>query len=180
MICKRCYSEIDDSCLYCPNCNAPTGDNPLNLYGSDHKPWHPMKWYKFLIYFALFAGAALNLLSAIWGLKGRYYAFTYEAYPALRTFEVIFSFALIALSALILFTRSRLARFRRNGPACLYATYATALVLQLANYIGAASIQHTSFFDLLDVNFFVTIITSTLLIALSRIYFKKRLSRFNR
>lgn len=180
MICKRCYSEIDDSCLYCPNCNAPTGDNPLNVYGSDHKPWHPMKWYKFLIYFALFAGAALNLFSAVSMLSGSYYAADYARFAGLRTTEIVFGVALLVLVALMIVARFRLAAYRRNGPILLYTVYITTFLLQLATCIVYPVVLHISFLFYIDFYTIVNFIEGILLLVLNRIYFKKRRFLFRR
>lgn len=83
MFCPNCGTQCPDDTKFCPNCgstvanNQPTENTQQNFgqpnYTQPNNYTQPqmynvqfeMKWFKFLIYFGLFAGAVLNCLSAI-------------------------------------------------------------------------------------------------------------------
>ena len=60
-----------------------------------------MGWYKFLIYFSLFASAALNIISGISSITGLHYGefnqLIYAYYGGLKTVDIIMGFFSIAL-----------------------------------------------------------------------------------
>lgn len=92
-----------------------------------------MGWFKFLIYFALFAGAVVNVMFSINYLTGSIYlaqsngeisaAVLYSIYGSLRAVDVIYGILLLALAGLGVYTRFRLAQYRKDGPKLLYILY---------------------------------------------------------
>ena len=81
MYCKNCGAEIDGSSVYCTRCGTNVSD-PANQVaspsatssaGTTPKANYPMKWYKFLINFALFASAVLNIISGFNMITGSVY-----------------------------------------------------------------------------------------------------------
>lgn len=86
-----------------------------------------MKWYKFLIYFALIAGGVVDLIMGLLYLTGIIYAIqgasasmVYHFYPALMPMNVLFGLATLALGALRIFDRILMARFSAKAPKLLY------------------------------------------------------------
>ena len=96
-----------------------------------------MKWFKFLIYFALWAGGILSILSSFNYLTGTILGvdsdaeLIYAYYPLLRALHMFCGLECIAYGAFVIYTRYRLAQFRRNGPACLYALYVSQFAVLL-------------------------------------------------
>ncbi len=92
-----------------------------------------MGWFKFLIYFALFAGAVVNVMFSINYLTGSIYlaqsngeisaAVLYSIYGSLRAVDMIYGILLLALAGLGVYTRFRLAQYRKDGPKLLYILY---------------------------------------------------------
>lgn len=99
----------------------------------------PMRWYKFLIYFALFAGALINLVGAILSFTGgMYFGYSediYEAFPFLKTSDIVMGVALVALSVLCIWTRFALAKFKRYAPTLIDLIYSTNIAMTIYMYI---------------------------------------------
>jgi len=111
----------------------------------------PMKWYKFLIYFALIVGPVLNVLSG------------FASIFASKAFLV--GIVSIGLGILGIVTRQALATKKKNGPMLLLAMYAFSLVSSLLT-----AIVYSSF----SLYIIVSIIATGVIIILNKIYFDKR------
>ncbi len=137
-----------------------------------------MKWYKFLIWFALWAGAALLAAQGIGYLTGASYRdgsgltadTVYGNFPGLRIWDKIYGAGLLLLAAFNVFTRFRLSGFKANGPKCLYFTYALQALLAVVNAITVATITGVSG----AVNAVGAAVICAALIILNRSYFNKR------
>ena len=130
MFCPKCGAQISDGVTFCAYCGTPVQPTtaqpsnpqapaaPYNQYpGSNQYPvnqqypmnnqyvpgnQYPMKWYKFLIYFALFAGAVLNAISGIQMLTGAHYGgvadYVYAIFDGLQIVDVLMGLATLALA----------------------------------------------------------------------------------
>lgn len=111
-----------------------------------------MKWFKFLIYFALFAGAVINFAYGINYLTGMVYAISgvtpdsvYSYFgTALRMADIIYGISLIASAALSIYTRMQLAKFKANGTKLLLILYIVNAALSVLYLIAAALITGDS------------------------------------
>lgn len=105
-----------------------------------------MKWFKFLIYFSLFAGALSNLFDGIVyiaGLGGKFPEVFAEGYYFLpsnfRALEIIFGLVMIATAAGGIYVRFQLAGFKKNAPKCFYTfDIATMVISMVYSIIGTA------------------------------------------
>lgn len=86
-----------------------------------------MRWFNFLIYFSLFAGALLSLFDGIVyiaGLGSKLPEIFAEAYYFLpnnfRALEIIFGLVILAAAAGSVYVRFQLAGFKKNAPKCFY------------------------------------------------------------
>ena len=84
--CPKCGAPIQDNATKCEYCGAalaqqpqqtaqpvyqqPTYQQPIYQQPVVQQPQHPMGWFKFLINFALWAGAIINIFGAIPVLTG--------------------------------------------------------------------------------------------------------------
>ena len=144
-----------------------------------------MKWFKFLIYFGLFVGAIANAAFGVLYLTGFIYDISsgeegvhelvYAFFSNLKTVDVVFGVLFIALAVFGIYTRFRLAGYKKNGPACLIATYAASAIISFA-YMLIVCIILGDFSD----SDFGSIVTSIAMIVLNYIYFKKRKSLFTK
>lgn len=149
---------------------------------------HPMKWYKFLIYFSLFLGALSSLASGVQYLSGQIHLtqgltesdiqVLYTSYPAHKTLDMIYGLICCGLAAFALFTRSRLSKYHRSGPMCAYlfagiSTYCSSMYTCLSCILVYADI--TEFLPQL----IGQIIGTAIYIWLNYVYFNKRKSLFS-
>lgn len=113
--CKNCGTLCEDYQSFCTNCGAAKDAAAPNLV-----PDMPMKWYKFVIYFQLFASCVLNVISAISTMTGgMYMGMAEEIYsyaPAIRFVDIVYGVALICLGVYAIMTRTRLKNFCEDGP----------------------------------------------------------------
>ena len=136
----------------------------------------------FLIYFMLFANAAINIFTAVTYLTGSIYLdedmtmsdveVLYMFYPTAKMIDVIYGVLLIALAAYAIFTRFQLSGFKRRGPFLFILMYVLNLVIGL---LYGISIMFTFETGLLGfISFVPSIITSVVMIFVNVVYFRKR------
>ena len=191
--CPGCGAEVEESTRTCPYCGTEfagsAGSTPAmpNAQAQATQPevvslyQFGMKWFKFLIYFALFASAVLNFFSAISFFTGATYGdpevieAIYETYPALKAVDITVGVLTLGLAGLAIFTRFQLAAFKKNAPILLYVMYGLDLAISLL-YVLVASVA--TGLNLFSGNTAVSILTSVVMIACNVVYFKKRACLF--
>lgn len=139
---------------------------------------HPMKWFKFLIWFFLWAAAALLAARGIGYFTGIAYKdgsgltadTVYGTFPGLRVWDKLYGAGLFLLGAFHIFTHFRLARFKSNGPVCLYLAYGLQAALAVVNAVTVASVTGVSG----AAGAMASVLAAVVLIVLNRSYFKKR------
>lgn len=199
--CNKCGAPLDGNAQFCNRCGASTSNSSFgssfgssSSFSSDPQMvgfnsgmptvQHSMNWYKFLIYFALFFGAAINVIGGIVCMTGSHYDivggsgahyWVYAVYGGLKALDIIYGLAMIALGAFGIYTRFRLSAYRTDGPMCLLITYGAAAGLSLLYSIIVSSIIGE--FPTENIG---SIVGSVVMIVLNYIYFDKRRSYFNR
>lgn len=141
-----------------------------------------MKWFKFIIYFQLFANAAVNGYSALTALIGTQYQgsadLVYKSFPSLRAVDIAYGLVLLALAAFAVFTRMRLARFRRNAPL-LYYILSIANTLDAVLYVLLVSlVSGVPVGDFDNLNLTVAVAVNLMMLVINLIYFGKRKDLF--
>ena len=141
-----------------------------------------MKWFKFIIYFQLFANAAVNAYSALTTLIGTQYQgkadFVYKSFPGLRAVDLAYGLVLLALAAFAVFTRMRLARFRRNAPL-LYYILSIANTLDAVLYVLLVSlVSGVPVGDFDNLNLTVAVAVNLVMLIINLIYFGHRKDLF--
>ena len=144
-----------------------------------------MKWYKFIIYFQLFANAVLNgvmgflLLSGlIWKIYSNGYitaGMVYAFFPGLHAIDIIFGLLMIAIAVWAIFIRFGLAKFEKGSPK-KYLIFLVANVVFLVLYVICASIAIGAYAG--SMSTWISVITSVVLIVVNYVYFKKRSGMF--
>jgi hypothetical protein len=85
----------------------------------------------------------------------------------------------LALAALTIFTRFRLAGYHKNGPKLLTLMYASTIIINVIYYIGVAIVLPDAIADAVDTSSLITgSITSIAMIFINMSYFEKRASLF--
>lgn len=143
----------------------------------------PMKWFKFLIYFALFAGAVLNVISAIPMLTGSIYEgsadLVYAMFEGLQAVDMLSGLLMLATAAIGVYTRFRLAKYCQNGPKMVTVLYIMAVAVNLFYLIGVSAVLPEAVLESVDMTSSITsIVTSVIMIFVNRTYFQKRAHLF--
>lgn len=182
MFCPKCGKQIDYETKFCMDCGT-------ELNSADSQQSQPpvlqqelkMGWFKFLIYFSLFASAVLNLISGISFLTGSRYGgkedaeLVYETFEKLKTLDMIMGVLCIILGVLALITRFRLAKFRKDGPLTLAILYIATSIVNIIYIISFVSIIPSFITEQMDFTSTITsIIVGIVMIFVNAIYFKKR------
>ena len=160
-------------------------------YQQPYQPMQPaapqMNWYKFLIYFALFAGAVVNAINAVRFLtgvvNGAESEMLYSFLPSWQVVDIIVGLLLIVTAAASVFTRFRLSGYYKNGPACLYLTYGLAALSNVVYLIGVSLVISGVGISLTAADIVPTvtsIVVSIVMIVVNVVYFNKRKYLFNK
>lgn len=140
-----------------------------------------MAWYKFLIYFALIAGAVLNIIYGInYMTGGIYFSQTngqvsaedvyYYYGDGLRFVDIAFGLFLIAFAIFGIILRNRLAKFKPDAPKLVYIFYAVSAGGSFLYSILVSAITSTT----IGASQIISIIVSIVFLLLNIKYFKKR------
>ena len=143
----------------------------------------PMKWHKFLIYFALWAGAILNGISGIqtlsnalnpnslmWGLYG--------LSTGLRAFYIVSGVFSFGLGVFQICTRMSLARLSRRGPRMAVWNYALSFILNALTILLASVLFGMPINALMDWSMWLILIEGALMTWANQVYYRKRAAMF--
>ena len=176
MFCKKCGKPIGVDDKFCPHCGTPVTDGAA---GDDIFPPYtpPMNWYKFLIYFSLFAGAVVSFLGAALSVLGIVTDLkTYLSNAPLLALEIAYMACNLVFGFFALSTRKALVQYKKNAPLMLYICYGITALSEViyAIYDCVAN----GFTDLVIATNVTTaavsVLTSVVIITANYIYFKKR------
>ncbi len=178
MYCSNCGANIPEWNPYCLECgcaNTPAVQETA----------HPMKWYKFLIYFSLYLAAAINFMTGLTQLTGKHYGIfaddVYTTFPMLKPVDMAMGLAVIAAGAFSIFTRFRLARFKKDGPTCLTINYLLNIIISVIYVIAAAFAVGDMAPQILSstiVSNLSSFATTIVMLVVNYIYFEKRADLF--
>lgn len=186
MYCKKCGKKISSDDKYCGSCGEPVNqdtskDSQLAKATSEGLG---MKWFKFLIYFALILSVIVFLFEGLLLLTGSYYDYIYGAlygnnyewkemiyntYPLLNIADKIYSLFLIAAAIFFVIIRTRLASFKKDAPS-QYITF--LLILVVVNTIY--SITTSFILESADISLLANVFSLVGRYLLEKAYFTKR------
>lgn len=184
--CAKCGAFCSDGTSHCPNCGElqNTSQQPVNPGPNNNPltPDMPMKWFKFVIYFQLFANCVLNALSAIGYLTGSVYGElidqVYGYAGGLKGLDIFMGLAMLATAAAAIYVRMRLAKFCTNGPK-LYLIFlgvnaGLTVIYTVAQNVIVSSSALAPYWQP-DYTSVVSSVTTTVVMLICNItYFKKR------
>ena len=179
MYCRFCGTKIPDNVKFCPECganlapvpsaapeesapaapaapeiptpydSAPYSADPFASADVAAAPQRGMKWFKFIIYFQLWASMLVYLVTAGKYLTGAYYEgsaeMVYRFFPALQPLDIVMGVFCLALAVYAVVVQRALAKFRAKGPMMYYLIYivstaGTVLYLLIASIILGQSV----------------------------------------
>lgn len=196
MYCPNCGSYNPDQAPSCGQCNAPLNASAPNANHPNYQqpyyqqptsapatPELPMKWFKFLIYFALFFGAIANIATGANTLTGKIYPnpdAVYSTYSGLQAIDIYMGVACFVLAAMGIITRFRLSGYRKDGPSFLIALYILTAVLNVLYVVAIVLFTSLSFNDLNTTTVITSVITSAIMVVCNKTYFDKRKALFTK
>ena len=190
MFCPNCGTGIDPAAKFCPNCGTtiPAQEQPVesqiisqiqsqiqSQLQPETQPALPMKWFKFLIYFALWAGGIINIFGGIGNL------FSGSLFIELAIIDKAVALATIALGVFTIYTRFRLAKFYKNGPQLLTFVYAGSIIITFVSQIATMTVLggfKGIFISI--VPSIISIIINCIMIGANNVYFQKRAHLFTK
>lgn len=162
MICPSCRNDVEAGSNVCPYCGTPLNagaqqtmyeqsmynNQPMNNnqpMAGDKYHGHPMKWYKFLAYFAMWISALAYLGNAskyfgnydikvkIADFHGEEVVETFNAFDCcksgMKSMGVICGVIALCVAALAVFTAISLIKLKKNSFMLLSAVYALGAVV---------------------------------------------------
>jgi hypothetical protein len=138
-----------------------------------------MAWHKFLVYFALWAGALMNLLLGIVCLTGSQYDYpeiVYRIIPDLKAPDMVYGVLLILLALFGVITAVNLLKLKKGAPKLLLFLYFAAAAACLIYTIWGAGVlsAYTDEVSSIIASAIGSVIGSVVMIIINHIYYKKR------
>lgn len=185
MKCPICGEMVADNTATCPNCQVNLRDVELPTMKTEEQNKAPvlgMGWYKFLIWFSLFAAALLNTASGLKLLTGSVYGEEadqiYAFYDGLKGLNVVTGLGLIGMAVLAIVTRISLANYKKNGPKMIVALNLISAAIGLVYVIGVNSILSAANVHIDTSSDYSSLVSSLILALINYNYFKKRAHMF--
>lgn len=174
--CGKLLSRYATKCCYCgavqsPS-NSPTAPSAFNC-SSPQPPYYsqkelPMKWYKFLIYFYLFANAIEYFYNFIMSVNNAT-IFTNDR----RLGDLVFAVFYLGMAVYSLITRNALAKYKEIGPRLLLGSYIIIAIASVINILVFSDrLSGTS--DDIFIALLISVFTELIMYACNAAYFKKR------
>ena len=199
MFCSHCGSAVSDDASFCYKCGSalqqPASAHQSYSYQQTYRqPNHPsvdadlpMNWYKFLINFALIAGAILNGISGILAISGAQYSMydvdasiIYEKIEGLQGLDVFYGSLLLCLALFTFITRQALAKYAAIGPKLLLGVYVANTVVGLFYTVSASALFENVNIDYDGASSAIsTIIIGIVMVIVNYRYFQKRAHLFD-
>ena len=170
-----------------PNYNQYQQQNQQPMYNQPYQQYpqypdkyngHPMGWYKFLIYFALFAGAFFNVCSAVLYMTGKIYETqnidplaVYYLYPNVKPVDIVYGILLIALAVFMVITRFQLSGLKKNGPKMIVALYGINIAMVI---IYSIAISCTTNYMAFNASTIGQCVIPIVMAVVNKVYFDRR------
>ena len=180
--CVNCGAEMDDRERYCRKCGVMLED----VYGIPEtknvmqQGKYPMKWHKFLMVI-LVLGSFFTIINGINTLLGSEYMGqgltaeqVYNRFPGLKTADILYGLAMIALGVFQFVVRNHLNQFRSDGPGMLRAWYIATLIINLIYIFLVSSAVKVNALNAFDSSTIGTLGASVFFLIVNSIYYYKR------
>lgn len=180
--CNYCGAVCEDNQTHCPQCGGVQQQQQVNPQTIQNTPQLPMNWFKFVIWFQLFANCVLNLITAISAITGAQYLGEAESVYAyvqgLKAVDIFYGVVLIGLAVFAIIVRTRLKNYCSNGPTLYYVM----LILDVVAAVGYTLITNVvisnsvlgPYYQADYTSFISSIITTVVMLICNITYFNKR------
>lgn len=181
MFCKKCGNQVEDGQAFCGKCGTPVSEES---HGADangeriafnsfyNEAPMPMAWFKFLIYFSLFAAAVLSFISVGTGITSIIRdRSVYMSFPGILAIELGYAVFNFGYGIFAIITRFALAGYKKLGPLFLYICYGSSALATLAYSILGYVFTNGLY---KNPSVIASIAMSVVMIVVNHIYFSKR------
>ena len=131
MYCAKCGTYMPDDSKYCPGCGEPVANMVKPEYPTLEMP---MKWHKFLCYFALWLNALVNVSNASQAFTGQL-SEGLEWVPGMRLLAIFLGIFSIVFALFCVHTALGLIGYRKEAPKNLLRLYMMAFSVDLLSNI---------------------------------------------
>lgn len=158
--------------------------NQSTHYQANYVPAMPMKWHKFLIYFALWLSALSAVGNALMFFNGSHYGsdlnreMVYMVFDNMKSLDSFMGIIFLALAAFALITRFALAGYKRTGPKFILILYGANAAVTLLYPLLASSLTDLPFSDMVDTSTVTSIIVGVIMIFANKTYYDNRAHLF--
>ena len=169
-----------------PYGQQPYGQQPYGQQPYGQQPQYspltqadmPMNWFKFVIYFQLFAGCVLSVILGFVTLTGSHYDgsadLVYRFFPDMKTADTIYGLLLLAAGAFAIVVRVRLSKFCENGPTMYYIYLIAQIVIPIIYLVMANNALGTYSNNIDYSSTYSNLATNAVMLACNVVYFNKR------
>ncbi len=184
MLCPNCKTPVEGH--ECPNCGTVLTELDRLETEMAGKPVLRKKhrsniWYGFLLYYAFFEVAFLNVFQGVRMLTGAYFDSVatmeriYAEVPGTHGVVLLCALLSFAYAGLGLFTRSRLKGYRKSAPWLVLLFYTGDAVIYLFLMLRMDALVHgTGWMMHWDPTLWFQIIRSAVMVVCNAVYFDKR------
>ena len=155
---------------------------PLYETTPNPTPAKPMKWHNFLIYFSLWAGAVLSVISSITYFTGAHYqgsaSLVYSFYSGLRLIDLLMGLACVGLAVFGILTRFALAGYKAKGPRMLTICYAANAGASIVYLLLVSAVTGMALSEVMDSSTIGSLVGSIAMIFINNSYYGKRADLF--
>ena len=181
--CLNCGAEMNDRERYCPHCGTKcetVSETAEGIQGVQSEKY-PMKWHHFLMVIMILRGI-LTVSNGIIALAGSEYMGqgltaeqVYHRFPGLKSADMLYGLAMIALGVFQFVVRSRLNQFRANGPGMLKGWYIASLAVNVIYLLSVSSVLKVNTFNASSVG---TLAGTVLFLIINSVYYSRRSELF--
>ncbi len=198
MFCSCCGTKIPDGSNQCFVCgayiNSHSYTQPAYRQHDSYEMRHEyiqqynqplgMKWYKFVIYFLLFASGIINIIGGFGIMSGAHYTDEYgnnfsnqiyRLFSELKFIDFLMGLICIGIGVYAFIVRAKLAEFRANAPKLFIYMYGIDIGINLLYGFMISMVTPIGIFEIVDVK---DLIISVFMIVVNKIYFENRAHLF--
>ena len=182
--CFSCGAEMEDRARFCPRCGAPSEvkeEEHPEIVLEARAGNYPMKWHNFQMV-VMIIGAILSVVNGFNTLTGNTYLSqgvsadqVYAVYPGLKSCDVVYGIAVIALGVYEWIVRNKLHKFSASGPSMLKSLYIASIAAELL-YLAAAS--SATYLNMFTASTLGSIAGSVIFFIINSIYYSRRKELF--
>ena len=143
---------------------------------------HPMKWHKFLVYFALWASALYEAYQGYLLFTGASYGKNADAvylrFSGLKNIDTIFGIIMFLEAAYIVYTTLQLMKFKQGAPGKLMLMYLLNVGIVVVYLLIVSNSTGISFSELAGTNLYSSIAGAIVGALICKNYYDKRSDLF--